>query len=105
LVLLWYVHLVAHKPGGLLAFPVDLNVYRDAGLIVRHVRPFYRGSRPTALYNWPGPPRSGGLKFTCALTGLLVSPISWDHHWVWMVLATPRLIHYARRARGLTRWT
>jgi alpha-1,2-mannosyltransferase len=21
---------------------------------------------------------------TCALTGLLVSPISWDHHWVWI---------------------
>ena len=21
---------------------------------------------------------------TCALTGLLVSPISWDHHWVWV---------------------
>lgn len=22
---------------------------------------------------------------TCAVTGLLVSPISWDHHWVWIV--------------------
>ncbi|MCK9876512.1 glycosyltransferase 87 family protein [Frankia sp. Ag45/Mut15] len=22
---------------------------------------------------------------TCALTGLLVSPISWSHHWVWLV--------------------
>ena len=21
---------------------------------------------------------------TCALTGLLISPISWDHHWVWI---------------------
>ena len=20
----------------------------------------------------------------CALTGLLVSPLSWDHHWVWV---------------------
>lgn len=24
---------------------------------------------------------------TCALTGLLVSPISWDHHWVWLAPA------------------
>lgn len=23
---------------------------------------------------------------TCAVTGLLISPISWDHHWVWIVL-------------------
>ncbi len=23
---------------------------------------------------------------TCAITGLLISPISWDHHWVWIVL-------------------
>jgi alpha-1,2-mannosyltransferase len=22
---------------------------------------------------------------TCALTGLLVSPVSWDHHWVWVL--------------------
>src|ERR1019366_9568298 len=22
----------------------------------------------------------------CALTGLLVSPLSWDHHWVWVAL-------------------
>jgi alpha-1,2-mannosyltransferase len=40
----------------------------------------------------------------CALTGLLVSPISWDHHWVWIVLAVPVLVHYALRARGLARW-
>ena len=26
-----------------------------------------------------------------ALTGLLVSPISWDHHWVWIALAVPAL--------------
>src|SRR5215471_580846 len=25
---------------------------------------------------------------TCALTALLISPISWDHHWVWIVPAT-----------------
>jgi alpha-1,2-mannosyltransferase len=29
-----------------------------------------------------GRPVAGWL--TCALTGLLVSPVSWDHHWVWL---------------------
>lgn len=30
-----------------------------------------------------GRPLLGGA--TCALTGLLTSPISWSHHWVWLV--------------------
>ncbi len=30
-----------------------------------------------------------------ALTGLLVSPISWDHHWVWVALAIAVTGHYA----------
>jgi alpha-1,2-mannosyltransferase len=30
-----------------------------------------------------GRPVHGWL--TCALTGLLISPVSWDHHWVWLV--------------------
>jgi alpha-1,2-mannosyltransferase len=38
-----------------------------------------------------------------ALTGLLVSPVSWDHHWVWIALAIPVTWHYAlasvRRAK------
>lgn len=34
---------------------------------------------------------------TCAVTGLLVSPISWDHHWVWVV---PLLILAASPAAG-----
>jgi alpha-1,2-mannosyltransferase len=41
---------------------------------------------------------------TCALTGLLVSPISWDHHWVWIVPAVTVLAHYGIRARGWLRW-
>jgi alpha-1,2-mannosyltransferase len=48
---------------GLLRFPVDLNVYRDAGLIVRQVRPFYDPHRLSPLYNWPGPPGHRGLLF------------------------------------------
>jgi alpha-1,2-mannosyltransferase len=30
-----------------------------------------------------------------ALTGLLVSPISWDHHWVWIVPGVVVAAHYA----------
>jgi alpha-1,2-mannosyltransferase len=40
---------------------------------------------------------------TCALTALLISPISWDHHWVWIVIAAPVLVHRALQARGLAR--
>jgi alpha-1,2-mannosyltransferase len=38
----------------------------------------------------------------CALTALLVSPISWDHHWVWVVPALAVLVDAAVRARD--RW-
>jgi alpha-1,2-mannosyltransferase len=41
---------------------------------------------------------------TCALTGLLVSPISWDHHWVWVVPAMVLFTDGAIRARGAARW-
>jgi len=35
---------------------------------------------------------------TAALTGLLVSPISWDHHWVWIVPGAVVAGHYAVQA-------
>ncbi len=40
-----------------------------------------------------------------ALTGLLVSPISWDHHWVWIAPGAVVAAHYAVRAwqRGARR--
>ena len=41
--------------------PVDLRVYRDGGLIVRHVAPMYRAFRASPLYDWPGYEQ---LKFT-----------------------------------------
>jgi alpha-1,2-mannosyltransferase len=41
---------------------------------------------------------------TCALTGLLVSPISWDHHWVWIVPVLVLLADAAVRGRGAARW-
>ncbi len=34
----------------------------------------------------------------CALTGLLVSPISWDHHWVWIAPGLALIVDAAVRA-------
>ena len=40
----------------------------------------------------------------CALTGLLVSPLSWDHHWVWVAPGIALLAHLgAAAASGLAR--
>ena len=39
----------------------------------------------------------------CALTGLLVSPLSWDHHWVWVAVGIALLAHLGAQARGLAR--
>ncbi len=41
---------------------------------------------------------------TCALTGVLVSPISWDHHWVWVVPGVAAAIAYAAKNRAAVRW-
>ncbi|MEE1753452.1 glycosyltransferase 87 family protein [Streptomyces sp. SP18CS02] len=57
-----------------------------AGLAVA-VLAALRGDRPVAVV-------------VCATTALLVSPISWSHHWVWCV---PVLILLATRARPV--WT
>jgi len=45
--------------------------------------------------------RMAGI-LACALTGLLVSPISWDHHWVWIVPGVATAAVYAVRATGAT---
>jgi alpha-1,2-mannosyltransferase len=37
---------------------------------------------------------------TCALTALLVSPISWDHHWVWIAPGLAVIIDAGVRAAG-----
>jgi alpha-1,2-mannosyltransferase len=39
----------------------------------------------------------------CALTGLLVSPLSWDHHWVWIVPGIALLAHLGARSAGAVR--
>jgi alpha-1,2-mannosyltransferase len=41
--------------------------------------------------------RMAGL-MAAALTGLLASPISWDHHWVWIVPFVALAAHYAVQA-------
>jgi len=47
--------------------------------------------------------RFAGL-MTAALTGLLVSPISWDHHWVWIAPGLAVIIDAGVRARtGIVR--
>jgi len=60
------------------------------------------GLAAAALLHRSGRPVAGWV--TCALTGLLVSPVSWDHHWVWVVPVLVVLADGAQRARGAARW-
>jgi alpha-1,2-mannosyltransferase len=39
----------------------------------------------------------------CAVTGLIASPVSWDHHWVWIALVLAVLADLAARAQGVVR--
>jgi alpha-1,2-mannosyltransferase len=56
-----------------------------------------------AIVDRAGHPVAGAA--ACALTGLLISPISWDHHWVWIVPITVALVVYAVRAASAAgRW-
>jgi alpha-1,2-mannosyltransferase len=62
-------------------WPVDLGVYRDGGLIVRHLSPYdaHLAKQPFPLYDWTGP---GNLNFTytpfAALFFAAVSFIPWS---------------------------
>jgi len=60
------------------------------------------GLAAAAALDRRGQPVAGLL--TVALTGLLVSPISWDHHWVWVVPIAVVLADRAARATGTARW-
>jgi alpha-1,2-mannosyltransferase len=60
------------------------------------------GVTAAAMLARSGRPVAGWV--TCALTGLLVSPISWDHHWVWVVPVTVVLADAAMRSRAAARW-
>jgi alpha-1,2-mannosyltransferase len=35
---------------------------------------------------------------TCAVTGVLISPVSWDHHWVWIVPVVVALVCWGLRS-------
>jgi alpha-1,2-mannosyltransferase len=54
------------------------------------------GVTGAALLDRKGYPVPGLLM--AALTGLLVSPISWDHHWVWIAPGALVTAHYAVQA-------
>ncbi|MGH3155712.1 MAG: glycosyltransferase 87 family protein, partial [Streptosporangiaceae bacterium] len=49
-----------------------------------------------------GQPVAGWV--TCAITGLLVSPISWDQHWIWIIPVLIVLADRAVRSHGPARW-
>jgi alpha-1,2-mannosyltransferase len=59
------------------------------------------GLLAAAVLYHAGHPVAGML--ACALTGLLASPLSWDHHWVWVAPGIALLAHLGARARGLVR--
>lgn len=51
--------------------------------------------------------RRGDVLITLLLVeffGLLISPISWRHHWVWVLLALVWLVHGPLRADPIARW-
>jgi alpha-1,2-mannosyltransferase len=56
----------------------DLVVYRNGGLIVRHVSPAYNAHRASALYDWTG---QNGVQFTyppfAAVIFAVASVVSW----------------------------
>ena len=58
----WVIFDVLRGKAGALN-PVDLTVYRDGGLIVRHVQPYYDPHAGAPLYDWGGY-SSLALKFT-----------------------------------------
>jgi alpha-1,2-mannosyltransferase len=63
----------------------------------------FTGGLATAVWlHRLGRPVAGWL--VCALTGLLVSPISWDHHWVWVVPLLVCGVHLSLTGRAGLRW-
>jgi alpha-1,2-mannosyltransferase len=74
----WLVYAFTH-PESTTLYPVDLGVYRNGGLIVRHVSPPYNGTE-YALYDWPA--NNQALKFTytpfAALFFAVVSFVPWS---------------------------
>jgi alpha-1,2-mannosyltransferase len=74
------------------ATPVWLGVSVVIGLL---------GLSAAALLHRCGRPVPGWA--ACALTSLLISPVSWDHHWVWLLPFLAVLVDLAVRSRGAAR--
>ena len=75
--------------GGLWWWAAAAGLAAVAGLIT--AARLHRSGRP--VHGW----------LTCALTGLIVSPVSWDHHWVWVAPGLAVLADAAVRAAGAAR--
>ena len=60
------------KPGGLYAWFLVAGIVLALGITL-------------ATRTWPGDRLTATV--TVAITGLLVSPVSWNHHWVWLMPA------------------
>jgi alpha-1,2-mannosyltransferase len=80
----WLVYAALSGPNGALN-EVDLTVYRDGGLIVRHVKPYYDPHAYAPLYDWGGfSPLA--LKFTytpfAAVAFAAVSLLPWVALWI-----------------------
>jgi alpha-1,2-mannosyltransferase len=75
----WLVYACTHGPYATID-PVDLGVYRDGGLIVRHVKPTYDPAFRYPLYDWPA--SKVALKFTytpfAAIFFAAVSYLPWS---------------------------
>ena len=77
---------------------------------VRHATPLWLGLSAVitalglgaaAMLDRAGRSVAGWL--TCELTQLLIFPISWDHHWIWVVPAIALFADTALRAKGPAR--
>jgi alpha-1,2-mannosyltransferase len=84
----WVIFAVLTGKNGALD-EVDLTVYRDGGLIVRHVQPYYNPHAYDPLYDWGGY-SSLALKFTytpfAAIAFAVISFLPWTPLWVLSVV-------------------
>jgi alpha-1,2-mannosyltransferase len=84
----WVIYAVISGHNGALD-QVDLTVYRDGGLIVRHVRPYYDPHAAAPLYDWGGY-SALALKFTytpfAAISFALLSFLPWTPLWILSVV-------------------
>jgi alpha-1,2-mannosyltransferase len=86
----------------LLAMVIRASGGRDTALwLAAAVAVGCLGLAAAAVLQRRGQPTAGWI--TCAVTGVLLSPISWDNHWVWIVPMLALLSYTAIRARGALR--